>query len=389
MNYAHQVELSFLCGTVALAGSALGAEGTRNFAAEGTLTSDYYEQGVLSSSLKKPFACEFSDCRGFIRIQYDAGDIAFHEYVSDSTNSYNLTRFSDSLETRKVFNSRTRKMETLDVPIKPKNSAKLIIGPTLVPHWSKDFVIPIWLAYASGCVLPADSGDEMMPPIYPLGENTYARRFFAASGLEVRTSWRKNPLPPFFTSELDVHRGGRLYWHLDALKEVPAPETMKAHDITYSFRVSEWTNIAGMTYPIVFNVVKKTLAAWPPPRTKEPAFNKSVIQFRVTSISPTSPERQFASSMPSNTLIIDERVPFPIKLSPVQGIDYHTTNGTVLSPAKVRQLSRYKFLERDAVALARQRHPNWLIMLLFMFIIVLPAIGVVRNQVSKKKGKNP
>ncbi|MEK7678169.1 MAG: hypothetical protein AAB676_20250, partial [Verrucomicrobiota bacterium] len=87
--------------------------------------------------------------------------------------------------------------------------------------------------------------------------------------------------------------------------------------------------------------------------------------------------------------IIDERVPFPIKLSPVQGIDYHTTNGTVLSPAKVRQLSRYKFLERDAVALARQRHPNWLIMLLFMFIIVLPAIGVVRNQVSKKKGKNP
>jgi hypothetical protein len=233
------------------------------FSLEGTLVNAYYDQGRLAGSGTNRFYVSVDDCQCRIRVDRKTGGILFDEYSSPASNSFSLTVYSDNISDYsngigKVYDHNSGTIElSQELNTKPTNQATLTINIDAIPDFKKDFITPVWLAYASACLFEKPNGNKYMPPIYPLGESPGARVLFSASRKEVQTRWTKEKEFPFYLNELDVLRSGK--WLIDNgnMVELEVPAALKPHDAIYSYRTVSWTNAFGLRIPNNFTVRRR------------------------------------------------------------------------------------------------------------------------------------
>jgi hypothetical protein len=365
--------------SLAVSSPCFSAEGEEiGFSINGTLITTYAVEGERRSATTNRFSVAVKGCECWIRVDRLANGILYEEYWWPETFSYNLTVYGttpdkETAATHK-YNRETGRIEIASGEARPKplNDATLILRSEMSPDFTKSFLTPVWLAFGSLCFFQGASGDEYLAGIFPLGENPSVRSTFSSRMKGVKTIWRRSVNFPFFLEELHLLREDKLYFDAETLASTPVPESLGPYDAAYSYAVHEWTNAFGMTLPKDFRVTRRSFSAVPTLGADlERLCNTAVFSGRIESVTSVPSVASFVPEAPNATRVIDKR--FAMGTPPsIRGIDYLSTNGTILSMTEVTNLRRFQVMARQGTPRAPAAR-QWIIVTL-MALSMLPLV---------------
>jgi hypothetical protein len=362
-------DITLLVLISALIVSGAKAEDATEFSVEGELSYEYFKNGVLLSSSVNHFSVSVAGCQSLIRVDLKGKDgIQYYEFGSPGTNSYNVTVYSQ--ETSAVNNAKTKKYF---------NDSTLVINPEVIPDYTKEFITPIWLAYAAACFFQVSHGDEYRLPVYPLGENPAARDLFTAERKQARTRWRRDNRLPGLLRELDVLRDHKIYFEQGKLLEITAPDSLSAHERDYSYKVDAWTNVGGLNLPLRFTVTRENLLALPnASHVGEDHFSKVIYVGSLHSAATKAIADNFVPQIPAASRVIDNR--FVVKHPSLRNVDYLTSNGNILGISEVQRLQNYKSRERRAKLREGATFTKWKFTVIPGALLIASVVFYVKNR---------
>ena len=366
------------------------ADQVPEFSVEGELSNQYFEKGVLVGSGVNRFTVSVVGCQSLIRIDRKGkGGIQYDEFGCPGTNSFTVRVYGPLAmgdATVKLFNPKTGQLEEVGDALNKKvsNDATLVIHSEVIPDYTKEFVTPIWLAYASFCFFPASDGDEYLLPIYPLGEDPAARDLFAAERKEARTRWKRDDRLPRLLSEVDVLRDRKMYFAVGGkLRQMRAPPSLKVHESVYSYKVDVWTNVAGLNLPLRFTVTRKNLLAVP---STDPAgeehLSKLIYVGTLKSAAAKAMANTFVPEIPKASRVIENR--FAVERPSVRNVDYLISDGRILSLSEVRRLEKFQIMQRESGFREGATPKKWMITATLGVLLILPLVLYVRNLLGKR-----
>lgn len=223
------------------------------FTVEGEVRLQGYWQGRYEGETNYNFTVEIRDCSSRIRVfggRFSGTE--FDEYGWDGTNAYMFVKLRDDRATNVIryVEDGIIKSKQMDRPVKSDNDGTLSISLEALPD-NGHGMEPIWLAYASGCYYEARKSGGSTEPVWWMGVGV------RDAGRRFPTEWRLNQSVPRLLEYLADFTDGNKY---ESTGSTPVPVRMsKPFDVPTTnsvYQVLNWTNVAGMTLPQRFRVVR-------------------------------------------------------------------------------------------------------------------------------------
>jgi hypothetical protein len=314
---------------------AVGAVPEARFQAEGDLSYVVRDGQKVVAEHTRQFSVAVAGCKWIIRIWDSTGTstngILYSQAGFDGTNIYRVTAFEVSTAESAVASSAAAKRYTNEVDgrlltIRNNAAAVVIPGNFPVPSRMDPFIIPVWLAYASGCSFE-ESRNGLLRPVYALD------RSLDVSTYRVKADWRTLGAQTGVPAWVAYFNDGRTVTRPDG--QVGAADPPYDQGFTNAvYEALTLTNLGGLGIPLSFRLT--TFSAKPGGRT--PGELLAVAEFTASAriVRPASGGDSFVPPLPANTFVTDARA----QTGGVgTGYVYFSSNGAWLDQSAVAKLA--------------------------------------------------
>jgi hypothetical protein len=225
--------------------SGNGADSVNNgiigFEVRGRLLITYFDDAEqVANNYETTFSALCGDCEVLIQTKgYGSTSLEYWEFGADPTNSYFLEKFRDIPVTNMVkMIGRSITNVPLKSPRLPDNAATIELEARRTPSM-RGAIIPIWLAYASGCYLAERAPGERVDSMFQLGDPRFQRH------INEYAFWRWADNTGEFIAEFHCTRDDK-YWQQAARYEGVITNAV--------YRVLSWTNARSRNLPAEFEL---------------------------------------------------------------------------------------------------------------------------------------
>lgn len=339
----------------------------------GFLTTSYAVGEISPNVSTNAFTIYFHKCQSLVRIDGKSGSgIEYKETGTDGKDTYYLVRYGGDNKSDfvRLLNPKSGKIEEVidKKKISFENRATLTVSQGVAPYYVHDHALPVWLAYQADCIFQKKSGAVREIPIYPIGENPSARAGANESRKQILTRWTNSTVNPSLIEQIQLLRDGVAVFG-DGNQTVSKSLTSLAINIPdeyYSFKITGWTNFAGVVIPSAFGAVRTAIKV-----TDGQPMQKEITKYegRISEISVGEVLATYIPEIPPMTRVIDRRLIG--NDPPMLPVDYMSTNGNVLSVQKLRKTERYQDLKKHSeLSQKASKRSNMVIIFLTIFIVV-------------------
>ena len=352
----------------------------QRFEAEGQIVYKDIRSDQDIRERKARFNVAVDGCRWLIKTWDPASTltngIAYNEVGFDGTNIYSVTAFDTNHIVTLSVRDPAGGGASLQVPSslsKSVNNATAVVLPGAFPIPTKVdlFVVPVWLAFASGCYLENATNSSLQPP-YAMGPFIDAAKYF------VKAEWSWLAAESSFPGRVTYFHDGTLYGTRGPMPQAPP------YDRGYTgavYEVVSSTSIGASQVPREFTLT--SLSPAPAGKTSTDLRVNSIFVGIAERVSTSSASGVSIPALPGKTYVRDRRV----NDSDKSGHLYLASNRVWLSEEQARKQAR----NLHGQATAPPKHGSRVIvasvLLVMTLIFVLVTVRSLKQRASPDNTK--
>lgn len=157
--------------------------------------------GTRSNQFTKAFWVSYGSCRWSVITSNKLSGLntGYCSATFDGTNIYKVYHFANRDRTNafRLQNGQLNRRD-LTAPVQSRNEATLIVSSNAMPAVDGDLIAPLWLAFASQCVLDSQGSSGLITPVWPTGDTP--RKHHA--------DWLKSDREPHFPARVVYRNNG-------------------------------------------------------------------------------------------------------------------------------------------------------------------------------------
>jgi len=203
--------------------------------------------GTRSNSYSKRFYVKLNNCHWSIVTSNAFGTTngGYHIGSFDGTNIFRVDYFGDRTTTS-AFKLKRGQLheEELTVPSEPKNKAAITIKSNDLPSYDGSLIAPLWLAFASGCVLDRLGSTGSISPVWITGS--------VSDGTLASAEWIRSRHEPRLPIKVIYQNAGKIRVHDNLAKreiEIGLPSPYQNGYTSASLEAEDFKVEADLEYP--------------------------------------------------------------------------------------------------------------------------------------------